>query len=294
MSTHGNDPMTGELGHHVVGLVVRRSQRELAAEPFFADLVAGLDSVLQPTGAHLILRIVPTLNAEMAEYRRWSENHAVTAFVMADVLPEDPRPALLRDLGMPGIVLGSADPAWGIPAVRADGYGQMRELVEILVSMGHTSLGRVGGRSELLHTQERARGFDDAVSEMGVVGIGVDADYTADGGSKATRLLLGAALPPSAIVYDNDAMAVGALDMARELGVSVPEELSVVAWDDSAQCRLARTPISAMNHDVHGMGVLAANVLLEVLRGGQPESVITKGPVWVPRSTVAARRTVVR
>jgi DNA-binding LacI/PurR family transcriptional regulator len=294
MSGRGNDLMAVELGHHVVGLVVRRSQRQLAAEPFYADMVAGLDSVLQPAGTHLILRIVPTLDAELAEYARWGENHAVTAFVMVDVLPEDPRPELLQQLGMPGIVFGSADPAWGIPTVGADGYGQMRELVEILVSMGHTRLGRVGGRAELLHTQERARGFHDAVFDLGVVGSGADADYTAEGGAEATRVLLGAAEPPSAIVYDNDAMAVGALGLAQELGVNVPDELSVVAWDDSAQCRLAPTPISAMNHDVHGMGVLAANVLLEVLRGGHPKSAITKPPVWVPRSTVAANRMLVR
>ena len=282
--------MTEELGNPLVGLVVRRSQRELAAEPFYADLVAGLDSVLQPAGAQLVQRIVPTLNAEMAEYQRWSEDQVVTAFLMADVLADDPRPELLRRLGMPGIVLGSADPRWGFPSVGADGYGQMRELVQILVSMGHIRLGRVGGRSELLHTQERARGFADAVSALGVVGIGADADYTAEGGAAATRLLLGATEPPSAIIYDNDVMAVGALDLARELNVMVPEELSVVAWDDSDQCRLAPIPISAMNHDVHGIGVLAAHVLLEVLSGAHPGSVLTEGPVWVPRSTVAASR----
>ena len=67
------------------------------------------------------------------------------------------------------------------------------------------------------------------------------------------QLLTGSRVP-TAVVYDNDLMAIGGLAAAKELGVAVPDQLSVIAWDDTAVARLATPPLSVVTVDVHGLG----------------------------------------
>jgi DNA-binding LacI/PurR family transcriptional regulator len=210
----------------------------------------------------------------------------VSACVLTDVVPDDPRPGVLHEVGLAGMVVGDTAPDWGLAAVHTDGYGQMRDLMRLVVDLGHRRVGRVSGPGELVHTQIRDRAFDESVGELGLTGARVEGDYTAEGGADATRLLLAGDQPPTLIVYDNDVMAVAGLAVAQERGVDVPDELSIVAWDDSVHCRLSIPPIGAMNHDARGSGELAGAILVELLGGGTPRDVATPAPLWVPRSSV--------
>ncbi len=105
--------------------------------------------------------------------------------------------------------------------------------------------------------------------------------------SHATRGLLGRGAAPSAIVYDNDVMALAGLGVAAELGVPVPARLSLLAWDDSALCRLAHPPLSAMSLDVHAMGVQVGDCVLNVLAGGPVASYAAPVPRLVARGSTA-------
>lgn len=80
------------------------------------------------------------------------------------------------------------------------------------------------------------------------------------------QLLAGHPVRPTAIVYDNDVMALSGMETIRKHGLSVPGDLSVVAWDDSAQCQLALPALSAMSHDVGRIGEIAAGAVLDAMR----------------------------
>ena len=271
-----------------VGLVLRRSPRQLAAEPFYGELIGGLEEVLAPRGLQVLMQVVDGMPRELESYRQWAANGAVRAVVLADLVPEDPRPELLQSLGLAGIILGEPAPGVGLPAVRTDSYSPMREAVSRLAALGHTRIARVTGPTAFMHTQERTRGYLDAAGEFGFAPQLEVGDYSRESGADATRRLLAAAEPPSAIVYDNDVMAIAGLEAAQSLGVAVPEALSIVAWDDSQFCRLTSPPVSAMSHDVHARGVLAGHVLLALLDGQQPGDVLAELPVFVARGSTAA------
>jgi len=271
-----------------VGLVLRRSPRQLAAEPFYGELIGGLEEVLSPRGLQVLMQVVDGMPRELESYRRWASNGAVRAVVLADLVPEDPRPGLIVSLGLPGIILGEPEAAVGLPAVRNDGYSPMRDAVARLAALGHRRIARVTGPSAFMHTQERTRGYLDGLAELGFQPRLEVGDYSRESGADATRRLLTDAEPPTAIVYDNDVMAIAGLETARELGVAVPDALSIVAWDDSQFCRLTSPPVSAMSHDVHARGVLAAHTLLAVLDGGSPGDVVSQPPVFVARGSTAA------
>ncbi|MGJ0223669.1 substrate-binding domain-containing protein, partial [Streptococcus pyogenes] len=92
---------------------------------------------------------------------------------------------------------------------------------------------RVTGPAALLHTVHRTRTLHEAAQALGVSATVVEGDYTERSGAELTRRLLEGPDAPTAIVFDNDVMALGGLAAAAEAGVDVPERLSVVAWDDS-------------------------------------------------------------
>jgi DNA-binding LacI/PurR family transcriptional regulator len=270
-----------------VGIVLRRSPRQLAAEPYYGELIGGLEEVLAARGRQLLMQVVDGMPRELDSYRRWAANGAIGAVVLVDLVPEDPRPGLIVSLGLPGIILGEPEAATGLPVVRNDGYAPMRDAVERLAELGHTRIGRVTGPTAFMHTQERTRGYLDAGAALGIATQLEVGDYSGESGADATRRLLATPAPPSAIIYDNDVMAISGLEAATGLGVSVPGELSIIAWDDSQFCRLTTPPVSAMSHDVHARGVLAAHTLLAVLDGGTPGDVVAEAPVFVARGSTA-------
>ena len=96
----------------------------------------------------------------------------------------------------------------------------------------------------------------------------VEADYSAQAGIRAVRELLAAEPAPTAVVFDNDVMAVAAENDLVRSGVRVPEQVSLLACNDSALCELAVPALSAMGTDVHEHGVTIGRAVLDVLDGG--------------------------
>ncbi|HSX96938.1 MAG TPA: substrate-binding domain-containing protein, partial [Streptomyces sp.] len=154
---------------------------------------------------------------------------------------------------------------------------------------GHRRIARVGGAGSLGHSALRTAAFARAAGPLEATRVRqVATDFSGEAGARATRSLLAApaADRPTALVYDNDIMAVAGLSVAAEMGLRVPADVSLLAWDDSQLCRLTRPTLSAMSHDVHGFGADVARTLFEVIAGeGASHPVAT--PVLVPRGSTA-------
>jgi DNA-binding LacI/PurR family transcriptional regulator len=149
--------------------------------------------------------------------------------------------------------------------------------------LGHTRIARVTGNADFQETVLRDRAFAEAAGPDAVV---VAADYSGERGAAATRDLLLCRQPPTAIVYDNDVMAVSAVGVAAELGLDVPGDLSIIAWDDSPLCRLPHPALTALGRDISGYGAAAADALLRVIDGERvPDAVFGAAELVVRGST---------
>ena len=166
-------------------------------------------------------------------------------------------------------------------------------MVEYLAAAGHRRIARVTGPPRLWHTKIRTDAFRAAARAAGVHAILREGDYTGGNGAAATRELLHGSEPPTAILYDNDLMAISGLGAAQQLGVPVPAEWSIVAWDDSAFCEAVHPSLSALTRDVAGYGGRAARALVRAAAGAEacneeePVAMLTvRGstgpPPWLP------------
>ncbi|MGP3983101.1 LacI family DNA-binding transcriptional regulator [Streptomyces sp. KR80] len=271
-----------------VGLVLARPARTLGVESFFLQLVSGVQEALGERHVALLFQVVEDVAAECELYRRWWAERRVDGVLVVDPRMSDPRPGLLAELGLPAVVVGGTESGERVSAVWADDTAAMASIIDHLHGLGHRRIVHVAGLSGLIHTERRiaclraeaaARRLDPA--EVRSVGT----DYSDAEGAEVTRRLLEEDTPPTAIIYDNDVMAVAGLATALECSVAVPGELSVVAWDDSALCRVTHPRLTALVRDTAAFGRLTAQELLALLDGCPARSVQSDLPRLEPRDS---------
>ncbi|MEU2894613.1 LacI family DNA-binding transcriptional regulator [Streptomyces sp. NPDC088106] len=275
----------------VVGLAVCRPARLLGLEPFYMEFISGVESVLVERSCSLLLRLVRSPDEEVGLMESWWRGRQIGGSILVDFRAGDPRPAVAGRLGVPVVAVGHPSLTGGLTSVWTDDATAVTEAVRYLAALGHRRIARVGGAAALGHTSIRTAAFDEAVRglEPAARAWQVATDFSGDAGARATRSLLTAAggERPTAIVYDNDIMAVAGLSVAAEMGLRVPEDVSLLAWDDSQLCRLTHPTLSAMSHDVHGFGAEVARTLFGVITGEGPGSHPVPTPVLTPRGSTA-------
>lgn len=270
------------------GLLLARDPRTLASERFYMEFIAGLESELISRSYGLLVQVTPHIEAELALYPKWWSEHRVDAVVVVDIRIADPRIAVLRSLGLPAVFVGDPGMTNGFTTVWTDDATAMVEAVDYLVGLGHRRLARVGGPSELSHVRIRDSAFDQALRRHGLEGIVQHADFSEAAGRAATRELLDRCDRPTALVFDNDLMTVAGLSASAELGLSVPGDVSLLAWDDSALCRITHPTLSAMSHDVMAFGAHVGRRLFGLLGGAEPAAHLDSTPHLSVRGSTAA------
>ncbi|WP_432542941.1 LacI family DNA-binding transcriptional regulator [Kineococcus sp. SYSU DK002] len=276
--------MSAPVGPGTIGLVIPGPAHRIGVEPYFVELVEGMEEVLHPAGWSVLVLVVSDLASELATYQRWSTDEEVRAVVVVDLVEGDVRPRFLADLGMPHVLAAHLDSPWACTSEVADDASRLARAVEFLARSGHRRLGHVCGPAHLVHTAERRAAIAAGAARLDVQVLTAEADYTAATGVRAVTELLAAADPPTAVVFDNDVMAVAALEHLTARGVRVPGDVSLLSADDSPLCEVSVPPLSAMTVDVHHRGQRLGTAVQAVLAGGDarqppgPEShVVVRG-----------------
>lgn len=270
------------------GLVLARPASTLGVEPFFMKLISGMESAMAAGGTALLLKVVPDHDAEIATYRRWWAERRVDGVFLIDLRRADRRVAVLEELKLPAMVAGGPGHHGTLPGVWIDDAGAMVMAVEYLAALRHRRIARVAGLEGLLHTELRTDAFSSVAERLGLTWwTTVNTDYSPDQGAQATRRLLSAEEPPTAIVYDNDVMAVAGVSVAHEMGVDVPGEVSMMAWDDSVLCEIVHPALTAVSRDVVAYGAQVAGHLLALLNGEAVTDVEQAPPRLVVRGSTA-------
>jgi DNA-binding LacI/PurR family transcriptional regulator len=274
-----------------VGLTVCRPARMLSIEPWFMGLISGFEAELAARSYALTLQVVATPEQEVEVYRRWWGERRVDGVIVTDLRVDDVRIPALLELQLPAVVIGGPGDTGPIAQIWSNDGDAITEAVRYLAALGHRRIARVSGLPDLLHTQARTRAFDQICATLGLrAATTVPSDYTGEEGGRATRGLLIEADRPTAIIYDNDVMAIAGLAVAQEMGLSVPGDLSIVAWDDSPLCSLVHPSLTALTRDIAEYGAHAARELLAAVDGKQVSNVQAVAAHLTPRGSTAPPR----
>lgn len=269
------------------GLVLTRDPATLGLETFYMRFIAGVEIELARRSFGLLLQVVASAEEEMETLRKWRAARRVDGVFIVDLVVEDARINFLTGpMALPAVVVGDADIANGLTSVSTDDDEAMRVAVRRLAVLGHKHVVRISGLESLAHTQVRDRAFREEAFELDVATDIVRTDYSLKAGAEATRAALTRPERPTAIMFDNDVMAVAGLSVALELGLRVPGDVSLIAWDDSVLCEHTFPPLAALSRDVVELGSHVARRLFEVVDGVEPAQYRDATPVLVERGSL--------
>ena len=272
------------------GLIIDKPARTLGIEPYFTQLISGIQDELSQRHVMLLFTHAEDQAAEIEMYRTWWAQRRVDGVFVVDLQVHDRRVAVLEELGMPAVVVGTPRGAGRLPAVWQDDRAATAILVGHLAGLGHQRIARVGGFPRYWHSKLRTDALARVADAAGIEVVSVTADYTAEHGVEATRTLLDRAQPPTAILYDNDVMAVAALSAAQRAGLAVPGDLSIIAWGDSALCELVHPSVTALRWDTVEAGAQAARLLNLAAEGAEVGSYQEGPPQLMVRESTGPRR----
>lgn len=181
-----------------------------------------------------------------------------------------------------------------LPTVESDGFAGARHAVTYLVSLGHRRIGFVAGRPDLRSAMLREGGYRRALEDAGIpfdpalVGVG---SYVEDISREAATRMLRRPDRPTAVFAANDVSALTVLRVAHEEGLSVPDDLSIIGFDDIPDASQSIPALTTVRQPMQRLGAEAVTLLLELMGGGTPAQTHLRMPtVLIPRATTAARR----
>jgi len=163
------------------------------------------------------------------------------------------------------------------PSVQGTNYQGALEVVEYLLSLGHRRIGFIGGRPEIGSAGRRQKGYQDALSNAGVEldeTLNVPGDFTTPTGRERALHLLALDNPPTAIFASNDQSAIGVFQAAEEKGLHVPDDLSIVGFDNIAEANYLG--LTTIDQSLSEMGYVAAQMLFKLVNGKSLENQIYK------------------
>jgi LacI family repressor for deo operon, udp, cdd, tsx, nupC, and nupG len=272
---------------YAIGLVFQTSAEALASDQYYTSLMAGLQSVLSTSQYSLVTEVVDNAEAESSAYRRLAHDGRVDGMVIVDLRQDDPRFDLVREAGLAFATLGWPPEPTTMPVLVYDETQAITDVVGHLVGHGHRRIAQVVGpqgnaparlRRELYQKLLREHGLDDS--------RWIESDYTAGGGRAATAELLDADERPTAIVYSNDLMAVAGMSAAFQRGLRVPDDISIVGWDDITVSQYLHPALSTVTQHPFDDGRVAATLLLQAIEGQEfTEPVWMPNPRFVPRES---------
>ncbi|HLK02253.1 MAG TPA: LacI family DNA-binding transcriptional regulator [Streptosporangiaceae bacterium] len=262
---------------------------------YFAEILAGAAEALYEHDMRVVL--CPTrhsLAREVSLLDRLTDDEADGAVL---VLPEESGEELaaLAGHGLPFVVVDPrTELTGGIPVVCAAHSAGAVQATCHLLDLGHRRIGVIGGPDGWVATQERLRGHLAALAGEGVLpdfSCIRYADFKISGGRAAAGQLLDLPEPPTAIFAFNDGMAIGAIQAATARGLRVPQDISVVGFDDTVEAAVTGPALTTVRQPLAELGRTAVSILLRQLenRRLEPLRVELETRLVVRDSTARAR-----
>ncbi|MBC8265178.1 MAG: LacI family DNA-binding transcriptional regulator [Anaerolineales bacterium] len=267
---------------NMIGLVVIRF-----TNPFYARMIRDFTRALQNRGYWtLLLNIQDSQEVEKTlpmalQYR--VDGIIVTSATLSSKLADE-----CARLGTPVVLFNRYALTGNVNAVRCDNVGGGRMVADALLDAGHQRIAYIAGEEGSSTNRDRERGFTERLQERGyILALRESGDYTYESGHAAARRLLQRDDSPDAIFCASDLMAMGALDLARyELGIRVPEELSIIGFDDIPMVGWPRYSLTTIRQPVDRMVDATIQVLVDAIEAPGAGAVIrTILPTLVVRSS---------
>ena len=272
---------------HTVGVLIPDLNN-----PLFPPMIRGLEDRLATAGYVALLGNTDgDTGREQTIFEQMRARH-VDGFVLATAQAADPVLAEAASADLPVVLMNRLDPEHDFSSVSVDNEQGMRMSVAHLAGLGHTRIAHIAGPRQMTTGEGRRRGY---VEGLRAAALGADDDlivsaaaFTVEEGARCCRELLGRGADFTAVAVANDMLAVGCFAALDEAGLSCPEDLSLVGFNDMPFVDRLRPALTTIRFPHYQLGTEAAQLLLERVEGRDaPVKILYMAPELVVRASTA-------
>ena len=263
------------------------------SNPFFSLILRGIEDAALRAGYAVLIGDTQHEPAREDRYAQMLRRKEADGLIfLGHRLPAEAASLIRAAADLAPIVNGCEfSSRLGVPSVHIDNAKAAEEAMEHLYNLGHRRIAVVTGPLISPLSRDRLRGAMAGAANARRHVILIHGDFSIPSGAAAAGKLLSRKNPPTAVFCFNDEMAIGVMDMARRRGVRVPEDLSVVGFDDIRFARYLDPPLTTITQPMREIGEGCVRLLLEILRGDvlAPSSVTLPHQLTIRSSTTVPR-----
>lgn len=250
----------------VIGLLVPE-----LTNPIFPALAQAMEARATEAGLATILCNTRAAAFREADYVHMLLNRRVDGMIfiaceMTHLAGEHDHYGRLLEEGARLVFVNGALDSLDVPCVSVDERHAGYVATQHLLALGHERIGFVAGPADYLSTRDKAAGRAEALRNAQVRdGLVAHGDFSFDGGRRAFRELLEASDPPTAVICSSDLMAIGVIDVARHVGLRIPEDISIVGFDGVEAARWVDPPLTTVEQPIEAIATTAVDLLQRIV-----------------------------
>lgn len=261
---------------------------------FFSNLIYGIDSIISEWNYSMFLAISDEEIEKELKYLRLFKEKQLDGMILASIHFLEENSQVLKENQIPVVVSGHDLSGYDIPTVNVNNVQASYDAVSYLIEQGHRKIACIPGPLwDPPCGLDRLGGYRKAMRSHGLSipdGYVAEGDFTAKSGYEAMKRICQAQELPTAVFVATDLMAIGVLNYLHDHGIRVPEEISVMGFDNLEIASLARPMLTTIHNDPYMYGRAAGEQLLKLLRNEQVERRSIVPHELVVRQSVSAYR----
>ncbi|SHF23622.1 LacI family DNA-binding transcriptional regulator [Caloramator proteoclasticus] len=265
------------------------------ANPFFPEIVRGVEDVANNNGYNLILCNTDDNPKKEEKYTKILIEKCVDGIIFISTSKsKDNNIKLLKKYNVPYVVLDRDVDNPDSPYIHTDDEKGMYEVVKFLIKNGHKKIAYISGPKENTTSQKRKNGYIKALKEMGIPiknTIIREGNYKIDGGQYCIKSLLDSKEEFSAVACANDLMAIGAMEALKSRGILIPDDISLTGYDDIYISKITTPKLTTVEQPKYELGRISTETLLKIIYGIKVHPIEIKlEPKLIVRDSVAVKR----
>lgn len=256
-----------------LGLVLQVNEHD-GHRPFVAEFLAGVSEGASAQNWTLTVSTAENDEDTLRLLESLADEQKADGFILPRTRLDDPRIAFLRKQDIPFVLYGRTGDPTGCSWYDITSEDAMVEAVQQLADLGHRRIGFIPGASGYTYAQLRLEGYQrglEAVNQPHDPALITAPAVNMAEGAEAARQLLDQPNPPSALLYSVDRAAIGAYTVAKERGLTIGRDFSVIAYDGVPEGSLIDPPLTTFQVDTRKAGKRLAELLIQQIRGADPE-----------------------
>jgi LacI family transcriptional regulator, repressor for deo operon, udp, cdd, tsx, nupC, and nupG len=237
------------------------------ANPFFSEIVKGFRDEALNNGYQILLCDTGNSTDQEAEFVELVKEKFVDGIILATArMPKEEIYKLSQEI--PVVLACEYIESYEIPTVSIDNVTAAREATEFLAKQGHQRIGCITGPLDVILSRDRVKGYRQALllNELPIHDFLIqEGDFSVKSGFDIMMKLLASEEKPTAVFASSDEMAVGVIKACKNKGLRIPEDISVIGFDDVPLCTLVEPEITTIHQPKYEMGCEAMKMLLTMI-----------------------------